>query len=74
MCPSGARLRDSPPMTLLLGIAARWGAWQSSDHRLMWWPRGKLMTDASIKHFGLKARDGEAVLTYTGLGRASPLR
>jgi hypothetical protein len=40
----------------------------------MWWPRGKLMTDASIKHFGLKTRDGEAVLTYTGLGRASPLR
>jgi hypothetical protein len=56
-------------MTLLLGIAAPWGMWQSSDHRLMELPSGRVITDSSMKHLGIKAVDGRALVTYTGFGR-----
>jgi hypothetical protein len=56
-------------MTLLLGIAAPWGMWQSSDHRLTELPSRRLITDASMKHLGIKAVDGRALVTYTGIGR-----
>jgi len=56
-------------MTLLIGIAAPWGMWQSSDHRLTEWPGGRLITDSSMKHLSIKAPDGLALLSYTGFGR-----
>jgi hypothetical protein len=56
-------------LTLLLGIAAPWGMWQSIDHRLTALPGGRLITDMSVKHVGIKAPDGEALIGYTGLGR-----
>jgi len=56
-------------MTLLLGIVAKWGLWQSSDHRLVELPSGKVISDESMKHLGVTACDGAAVITYTGFGR-----
>jgi hypothetical protein len=62
-----AATNNANKMTLLLGIASPWGTWMSSDHRLT--RCGEFVTDRSVKHLGLKAPDGEALLTYTGLGQ-----
>jgi hypothetical protein len=56
-------------VTLLLGIVTPWGAWMTSDHRLTRLPGGQLITDTSVKHVGIKASNGIAVVTYTGIGR-----
>jgi hypothetical protein len=56
-------------MTCLLGIVTPWGAWMASDHRLTRLPGGELITDASVKHLGMRTKNGSAMLTYTGFGQ-----
>jgi hypothetical protein len=56
-------------LTLLLGIVAPWGMWMTSDHRLTRLPGGQLVTDTSLKHLGVRASNGIALVTYTGIGR-----
>jgi hypothetical protein len=55
-------------VTLAITIAAPWGIFQASDHRLTHWPSGRLVDDHSVKHVGLRSTDGGMLLTYTGLG------
>jgi hypothetical protein len=62
--------KEANPMTCLLGIVTpSIGAWMASDHRLVWLPSGELITDTSVKHVGMRTKNGSALLTYTGFGR-----
>jgi len=56
-------------MTLNITIVNQWGVWQCSDLRLTEWPSGKVVDDYSIKHVTVRATDGAALVTYTGLGK-----
>jgi hypothetical protein len=57
-------------VTLNITIVAPWGVWQCSDHRVTWLRRGRPIKtdDLSVKHLGVRCRDGSALITYTGLG------
>ena len=57
-------------MTLNLMLVARWGIWQSSDHRLTDPRTGEPVDDYSMKHVSVSCPDGTALITYTGIGRA----
>ncbi len=64
-------------MTLNMTIAAPWGVWQCSDHRvtyLDWDKRRKRWIpsyheDFSAKNVKFRCKDGAALLTYTGLAK-----
>jgi hypothetical protein len=56
-------------MTLNIAIVNQWGVWQCSDLRLTAWPGGVVIDDYSIKHVSVRATDGAALITYTGLGK-----
>ncbi len=58
-------------MTLAITVVSYHGVWQATDHRLS--RAGKTVTDDSIKHVKLLARDGQAVLAYAGVGRVGKI-
>jgi len=53
-------------MTLVTTVAAPWGIWQCSDHRLT--VGDELYDDWSAKHVVITCPNGDALLAYTGVG------
>lgn len=56
-------------MTLNITAFSKWGIWQVSDHRLTDPNTRKMIDDNSVKHVGLRCRDGFAILAYAGVGK-----
>jgi len=58
-------------MSLNITVAAPWGIWQCSDHRLTDPRTGQLVDDMSVKHVALHCPDGTGLLAYAGIGRVN---
>lgn len=58
-------------MSLNITIAAPWGIWQCSDHRLTDPRTRQLVDDTSVKHVALCCPDGTGLLAYAGIGRVN---
>jgi len=60
-------------VTLNITAFSKWGIWQVTDHRLTDPNTRKMIDDNSIKHVGLRCRDGFAILAYAGVGKVRDL-
>jgi hypothetical protein len=55
-------------VTLTIMNVAPWGVWTCSDHRLTPLDGQGEPTDMSVKQIILRSADGEALITYSGMG------
>jgi hypothetical protein len=59
-------------MTFTLTLINRHGVWQSCDLRLTDPRTGSIQDDYSRKTVGFQCPDGDALMTYAGIGRVTP--
>lgn len=59
-------------MTLTQTIVAPWGIWQCADYRLTDPQTGEIVENWSQKSINVLCNDGQALITYTGVGRLKP--